>query len=114
MSDNHQSTIPAEVQQNRFDNSIGDAPKIAVTYRQIADLQPSPNNPRLHSSQQIRQLKRSISDFGFNIPVVVDESNRVICGHGRLQAALELGFATVRSTRTPLVALWTASWRQRL
>ena len=48
MSDNHQSTIPAEVQQNRFDNSIGDAPKIAVTYRQIADLQPSPNNPRLH------------------------------------------------------------------
>ncbi len=95
MSDNHQSTIPAEVQQNRFDNSIGDAPKIAVTYRQIADLQPSPNNPRLHSSQQIRQLKRSISDFGFNIPVVVDESNRVICGHGRLQAALELGFATV-------------------
>jgi hypothetical protein len=66
-----------------------------VTYRGIGDLQPNPKNPRQHPPQQIRGLKRGIKNFWFNNPVVIDEASHVICGHGRLTAARELGLTEV-------------------
>lgn len=66
-----------------------------ITNRPIAELKPSPNNPRTHDRKQIKQLERSIRKFGFLVPILVDGDDRVIAGHGRLAAAASLGMAEV-------------------
>ena len=68
---------------------------LAVVWRRIETLRPDPANPRLHSPKQIRQLTRSIGAFGFNVPILVDRTLRIIAGHGRLLAAQELGWREV-------------------
>ena len=45
-------------------------------------------NSRLHSDEQIDQIVKSIVEFGFTNPLLVDENNIIIAGHGRLEAAL--------------------------
>lgn len=62
-----------------------------ATFKPVADLQPDPRNARLHSKKQIRQIARSIKSFGFNVPVLIDSSNKILCGHGRVEAAKVLG-----------------------
>lgn len=52
-------------------------------------------NPRDHSDRQIKQIGRSIETFGFNVPVLIDSDNHVIAGHGRVLAALSLGWTHV-------------------
>jgi len=52
-------------------------------------------NPRTHSKDQIDLLKRSITEFGFTTPLLVDDENQVIAGAGRLMAARELGIEFV-------------------
>jgi hypothetical protein len=52
-------------------------------------------NPKKHPDAQIDMLCRSISEFGFTNPLLVDENNRILGGHGRLLAAKKLGMATV-------------------
>jgi DNA modification methylase len=64
-----------------------------VTYVSLETLVPDPGNPRKHPREQIDALARSIEAFGFNAPILVDKSNRVIAGHGRLEAAKRLGLA---------------------
>jgi DNA modification methylase len=66
---------------------------------QIASLYPSKNNPRTHSAKQLRQIARSIESFGFNNPVLVDQNNQIIAGHGRVAAAKLLGYDTVPTLR---------------
>jgi DNA modification methylase len=58
-------------------------------------LRPYPNNARTHSAKQIRQIARSIQRFGFNNPVLVDDGLTIIAGHGRVEAAKQLGLKTV-------------------
>jgi ParB-like nuclease domain len=70
-------------------------PALTVTWRQIETLRPAADNPRSHSPKQIRQLARSISAFGFNVPILVDRGLRIVAGHGRLLAAQELGLREV-------------------
>jgi ParB-like chromosome segregation protein Spo0J len=70
-------------------------PPLAVVWRRIEVLRPDPANPRSHSTKQIRQLVRSIGAFGFNVPILVDRTLRIIAGHGRLLAAQELGWREV-------------------
>ncbi len=52
-------------------------------------------NPRCHPEKQINALKRSISKFGVTRPLLVDERNTILCGHGCHQAAKQLGLAEV-------------------
>jgi DNA modification methylase len=52
-------------------------------------------NARRHDAQQIGQIMNSIKTFGFMNPILVDQHKTVIAGHGRLQAALELGLSKV-------------------
>src|SRR6516225_5356558 len=47
---------------------------LAVVWRRIETLRPDPANPRSHSPKQIRQLTRSIGAFGFNVPILVDQT----------------------------------------
>ena len=43
----------------------------------------------------MRQIAESIRTFGFANPVLIDESNAILAGHGQVAAARLLGLATV-------------------
>lgn len=58
-------------------------------------LKPHDRNPRTHTKKQIRQIADSIKRFGFTNPVLVDGENRIIAGHGRVEAARLIGMTTV-------------------
>src|SRR5208283_1121228 len=68
---------------------------LRVDYMPIGELKPDPQNARVHSKKQIRQIAASIESFGFNVPILIDAAGQVICGHGRLAAAARLGWAEV-------------------
>ncbi len=53
----------------------------------LADIKPDKNNARTHSEKQIKQIVKSIKEFGFTNPILVDDKNKLIAGHGRLIAA---------------------------
>lgn len=69
--------------------------RLAIDYRAIADLIPYARNSRTHSDAQVAQIAASISEFGWTNPVIVDGSNGIIAGHGRVLAARKLGLDTV-------------------
>ena len=58
-------------------------------------LRVNPRNARTHPKKQIRALARSIQQFGFTAPIVVDEDSRILAGHGRWLAAKELKLSVV-------------------
>ena len=68
---------------------------LEVAYVATTDLIPYANNPRTHSDQQVAQVAASIQEFGFNNPILIDEHNSIIAGHGRLAAAQKLDMNTV-------------------
>ena len=53
----------------------------------IKELTPRSKNPRTHSKKQIQQIADSIKQFGFTNPVLIDKHNKIIAGHGRVEAA---------------------------
>jgi hypothetical protein len=69
--------------------------ELPMFYRPIVDLEPTPGNPRTHSKAQIKQIERSIREFGFLNPVLVDRQDRIVAGHGRVEAAKNLGLTEV-------------------
>lgn len=75
-------------------------PKLHLAYRRVSELRPDPRNPRAHTAKQVRQIARSIEAFGFNVPILLDEQDQVVAGHGRLLACKELGWEEV-----PTIAL---------
>ncbi len=66
-----------------------------VEYRKVETLIPFARNPRTHSDAQVAKLAASIVEFGWTNPVLVDGSQGIIAGHGRLAAARKLGLAEV-------------------
>ena len=75
--------------------AIPSSHQLAVIYRPVDALKPDPRNARTHPKRQIEQLVRSIREFGFTNPVLIDEADLLIAGHGRLRAAKEIGLAKV-------------------
>lgn len=63
--------------------------------RSVDELIPYVNNARTHSEEQVTQLASSIKEFGFLNPIIIDQGNGVIAGHGRLMAAKKLGLESV-------------------
>lgn len=61
----------------------------------IDRLQPYARNPRTHSKDQVVKIARSIKEFGFTNPILVDSEHGIIAGHGRLMAAKSLGMIEV-------------------
>ena len=61
----------------------------------VWDLKPYANNARTHSDEQVEQLTKSIKQFGFNNPILVQDDLTVVAGHGRLLAAKKLGLEKV-------------------
>ena len=62
-----------------------------IVKRKIADLIPYANNAKEHTPKQIENLKKSLTEFGWVCPCVI-KNNVLIVGHGRIQAAKELGW----------------------
>ena len=68
--------------------------KLKVEYRNIADLNPYANNPRLNDGA-VDAVAASIKEFGFKVPIVVDSDGVIVTGHTRVKAAKKLGIDTV-------------------
>jgi hypothetical protein len=68
---------------------------LEITYHPTTTLKPDPRNPRVHTDKQVRQIAQSIESFGFNVPLLIDDQQKVIAGHGRLLAACKMGWETV-------------------
>jgi ParB-like chromosome segregation protein Spo0J len=56
-----------------------------------ADIIPYARNSRTHSEAQVGKIAASIKEFGFLNPIIVDGSNGIVAGHGRILAAQKLG-----------------------
>ena len=61
---------------------------------------PYANNSRTHDEHQISQIAGSIKEFGFRDPILIDENNMILCGHGRVLAARKLNMTTVPAIST--------------
>jgi len=68
---------------------------LSIIYREISQLKPYPRNARTHSRKQIKQIAAAIGEFDFTNPVLIDENDQIIAGHGRVQAAKLLGLVEV-------------------
>ena len=66
-----------------------------ITQKKVTELIPYVKNSRTHSDEQVAQIAASIKEFGWTNPILVDGSNGIIAGHGRLMAARKLGFKEV-------------------
>lgn len=69
--------------------------KLKVEYIPIDDIKPYENNAKIHTEEQIEQIKKSIKEFGMNDPIGIWRDNIIIEGHGRLMACKELGMEEV-------------------
>ena len=70
-------------------------PADKVERRPISELIPYARNSRTHSDAQVAQIAASIREWGWTMPILVDEDGNVIAGHGRIMAAQKLGIADV-------------------
>lgn len=68
---------------------------LEIQYKSIDDLKPYDKNSRTHSIDQINQIVTSIKRFGWTNPILLDNDNGIIAGHGRLEAAKVMGLSEV-------------------
>jgi len=75
----------------------------------VKELIPYARNSRTHSDEQVAQIAASIREFGFTNPVIIDEQNNIIAGHGRVLAAQKL-----KITEVPCVVVsgWTEAQKK--
>ena len=62
--------------------------QLKIEYVPIENIRPYSGNAKLHPAEQIEQIKKSISEFGFNDPIGV-WNDEIVEGHGRYIAAQE-------------------------
>lgn len=70
-------------------------PADKVERRLVSSLVPYARNARTHSDLQVAQIAASIREWGWTMPVLIDESGSIIAGHGRIMAAQKLGLVDV-------------------
>lgn len=68
---------------------------LKIEYVPLESIKTYPNNAKVHTSEQIEQIKKSIQEFGMNDPIAVWKDNEIIEGHGRLIALTEMGYKEV-------------------
>ena len=67
-----------------------------IIEKRIDDLIMYENNPKIHTDEQIDKIAKSIElTKGLRQPIVIDKNNVIVVGHGRVQAAMQLGLETV-------------------
>jgi ParB-like chromosome segregation protein Spo0J len=70
-------------------------PADSVERQKLENLIPYARNARTHSEAQIGQIAASIREWGFTVPVLIDEAGMIIAGHGRVLAAAQLGLGEI-------------------
>lgn len=69
--------------------------QLRIDWRPPASLIPYAQNARKHPRSQIELIAKSIKRFGWTNPILIGPAQQVLCGHGRLEAALLIGEALV-------------------
>jgi len=67
---------------------------MVATQRRLNSIRPYPGNPR-HNDPAVDAVARSLTEFGFRQPIVIDGEDVIIVGHTRFKAALKLAMAEV-------------------
>ena len=65
-----------------------------IVNKKINELIPYENNPR-YNDDAVEYVAKSIKEFGFKVPIIVDKNNVIVAGHTRYKASLELGLDEV-------------------
>lgn len=81
---------------------------LAIKYLATESIKPYNSNSRTHSKEQVSQIAKSIEEFGFTNPILIDEKSVIVAGHGRLEAALYL-----KLDKVPTILLKSLSDAQR-
>lgn len=68
--------------------------ELGIVYKDINDIIPYENNPR-HNDDAVDYVANSIKEFGFKVPIIIDNENVIVTGHTRLKAAIKLGLKEV-------------------
>ena len=84
-------------------------PADKVERRAVASLIPYARNARTHSPEQVDQIAASIREWGWTVPVLVDETGGLIAGHGRVMAAKKLG---IKEVPTMVATGWTEAQKK--
>jgi ParB-like chromosome segregation protein Spo0J len=82
---------PSLAQRNR---------QLTLEHYRIDQMHPDPRNPRVHPPAQIKALMKSVQNFGFNVPVLIDTAGLILAGHAVVEAARKLGM-----TELPVIRL---------
>ncbi|HNY25494.1 MAG TPA: DNA methyltransferase [Alphaproteobacteria bacterium] len=69
--------------------------ELQVTNIDLDKIKAYPNNPKTHDKKQVTKIVKSIKEFGFVNPVLLDDNLEIIAGHGRVLAAKEVGMQQV-------------------
>ncbi len=85
-----------------------DLPVHQSTIRSISELRPFATNSRTHTEEQINEVVRSIQEFGFTNPVIIDDLDTIIAGHCRVLAAQKVGINSI-----PCIVLTGLTEQQR-
>ena len=75
------------------------SPRLQIEEVPIGHLKRKAFNPRRHPEKQIVMLSRSIDTFGFVMPCLIDEENRLLSGEARVAAAARLGITEIPAIR---------------
>ena len=89
------STIKISATKASQDDENPSWPADRVERRAVSSLVPYAGNSRTHSAEQVHQIAASIREWGWTVPVLVDEAGGLIAGHARVMAAKQLGLAEV-------------------
>ena len=65
-----------------------------IIYKKIDDVIPYENNPR-KNDEAVDYVAKSIKEFGFKVPIIIDKDNVIVTGHTRLKAAKQLGLKEI-------------------
>lgn len=65
-----------------------------IINKKIEELKPYENNPRMNDDA-VKYVVKSIQDFGFKVPIIIDKNNEIVAGHTRYKASLKLGLKQV-------------------
>ena len=65
-----------------------------IVYKKLDELKPYENNPRFNDDA-VEYVAKSIKEFGFKVPIIVDKNNVIVAGHTRYKASMELGLEEV-------------------
>ena len=74
-------------------------PKLQIEEISISSLKWNARSPRVHPEKQLEMLARNIDTFGFLIPCLISDQNRLLCGNARVLSAMRLGMETVPAVR---------------